>query len=74
MDVPGLWLEVKRGKRPSPRAALLQAIDTARDDRTPVAVIRDDRTTAKDRAISPFVVLRLGDFFELVRPWWEQQR
>lgn len=45
VDIPDYWVEAKRGRRPSPIAALKQAIrDT--DGRTPVAIIRDDRSQA----------------------------
>lgn len=45
VDIPHFWIEAKRGRKPSPIAALKQAKrDT--DGRIPVAIIRDDRSTA----------------------------
>lgn len=66
-DVEGtpFHVECKRGKRPSPRAALEQAkADT--DGRPVVCVIKDDRA-------EPFVVMRWGEWVELVKQakgWW----
>jgi len=62
VDAPGLWIECKRGRRPSPRAALAQARADARPGRVPVAVIRDDREPA-------FAVLAFNDFIEFYSAW-----
>ena len=59
---PGLHIECKHGKKPSPRAALAQAIDDAASNATPVAVVKDDRQPA-------FVTLRLEDWLTLLRSW-----
>lgn len=67
VDCPALWIEAKRGRKPSVRAALKQAETSAPKGRIPVAVIRDDRSAA-------FVALPLEDFLELVREWWELSR
>ena len=63
VEVPYFWPESKRGKKPNVRAALAQATEAAPKGRTPIAVIRDDRSEA-------FVVMSLEDFGELVREWW----
>lgn len=60
--VPKMHIEAKRGKKPSPRKALAQAIADAAPGRWPVAIIRDDRAEA-------FVVMRLGDWTDLVAEW-----
>lgn len=61
-DVEGtpFHIEAKRGVKPNPRAALYQAVRDARGKRPAVAVIRDDRCT-------PFVVMTLADWLQLVR-------
>lgn len=59
---PGLHIECKRGKLPSPRKALAQALDDARDGALPVAVVKDDRKEA-------FVVMRLDDWLPMLRSW-----
>lgn len=63
VECPLFWVEAKRGRKPSPRAALRQATDKAPKGRIPLAVIRDDRSEA-------FVVLNLADFLELARELW----
>ena len=63
VDCPLFWVEAKRGRKPNVRAALRQAKDDCGDDRTPVAVIRDDREEA-------FVVLGLDDFLQLTEDVW----
>jgi len=63
VDVPCFWVECKREKRTSPRAALEQAIDAAPRGRIPIAICKDDRR-------DPTVTLLLDDFLELVREWW----
>lgn len=65
--VPGLWIEVKAGKKPNPRSALLQAEEAraacpGRCLDVAIAVIRDDRE-------EPFVVLRWADFLEIAKGW-----
>lgn len=40
---PGLFVEVKRQKRPSPLAALAQAVEDAPEHRVPVALVKRDR-------------------------------
>lgn len=58
VDVPGLWLEAKHGKKVNLRAALAQAIGDASTGRVPVAVCKDDRS-------EPVVVMRLEDFLTM---------
>lgn len=63
-DVEGTYffVEAKRGKRTSPRAALAQAIANAAaagDHRPPIAVCRDDGEDAT-------VTIRLSDFIRLL--------
>ena len=59
VHAPGVWLEMKSGKKPSPRAALAQAeADSCETGLMPVAVIKDDRQEA-------FIVMRFGDWLEL---------
>jgi len=62
---PPYWVECKRGKRTSPKAALAQAVEAMAESRSPeftvpVAVCKDDRE-------SPTVTLFLSDWLELVR-------
>ena len=57
------WVECKRGKRTSHRAALLQASDAAPRGSWLVAVCRDDR----EKAIAS---MPLSDFLELVEQWY----
>lgn len=65
VDCPIYWIECKHGIKPNPRAALAQATsDSEGTGKVPVAVIKDNRRT-------PFVVLGLTDFLELVRENWE---
>lgn len=64
VDCPIFWPELKRGKKPNPRAALKQAIEAAPKGKIPIAIIRDDRAEA-------FVAVRLEDFFDIVREWWK---
>ncbi len=42
VDAPPFHVEAKREKKPSPRAALAQAVADAAPGRIPVAVLRDD--------------------------------
>jgi hypothetical protein len=61
---PVFWIECKRGKRTSPRAALVQAREASVGKGLwPVAVCKDDREPAS-------VTMDLEDFLELVREWW----
>jgi hypothetical protein len=60
VDVPGLWIEAKHGRKVNLRAALAQAIACAPPERRPLAICKDDRTAA-------VVVIRLADFLPLVR-------
>jgi hypothetical protein len=63
VDLPGYWVEAKRHKRTSPRKALEQAVaDSAKSGRVPVAVCRDNGTSA-DEAM---VTMRLADWVVLV--------
>jgi len=64
--LPGIWLEVKKGKQPNPRAALKQATEESiratpkpKQPPIPVAVIRDDRK-------EPFACMRWPDLLELI--------
>ena len=63
VDVPCFWIECKREKRTSPKAALDQAISAAPKGRIPIAICKDDR-----REIT--VTILLDDFVELIREWW----
>lgn len=63
VDVPCFWVECKREKRTSPKAALAQAVDAAPKGRIPIAICKEDRSDAT-------VTLLLDDFLELVREWW----
>jgi len=70
VDVPGFWVECKRGAQPNVRAALRQAKEAREASgraltHHAVAIVRDDRQDA-------FVAMPLGDFLELVREWWER--
>ena len=65
IDCPVFWPELKRGKKPNIRAALMQAIAAAPKGRIPIAIVRDDR--AKE-----LVTLLLDDFLELVFEWWKE--
>lgn len=62
---PLYHVECKVGALPNPRAALAQALRDCPQGKTAVAVIKDDRRT-------PFVVLRLEDFLDIVRENWEK--
>lgn len=57
------WVECKRGKRTSHRAALRQAQEAAPRGSWLVAVCRDDREEAT-------VSMPLSDFLELVEQWF----
>ena len=57
---PFMAVECKAGRRPSTRQALEQAIDADRDDRIPVAIIKDDDREA-------FVVMKFSDFKAFLR-------
>lgn len=65
--VPMFGVECKIGKLPNPRAALAQAERDAPPELYPVAVVQDDRQ-------SPFVVMRLDAFLEMVGEWWRETR
>jgi uncharacterized protein (DUF58 family) len=54
-----IWIEVKSGRQPNPRAALTQAVAAAPPEALPIAVIRDDRK-------SPFAALRWSDLLALL--------
>ena len=57
------WIEAKRGRRTSHRAALKQATQAAPEGYWPTAICRDDR--------SPGIVsMQLDDWLELVAQWW----
>ena len=65
--VPGLWIEVKTGRKPNPRSALVQAEEAmnacpGRADDVAIAVIRDDWE-------EPFVALRWRDFLAIAKGW-----
>ncbi len=69
-DVAGtpFWLECKRGKRVSVRAAMAQALEDWQQRgqwhyRFPAVVSKEDRG-------ADLVTLRLSDFLAIVRPWW----
>ncbi len=59
-DVDGtpFWVECKVGKNPPLRPALEQAIRDCHDDRTPIAVVKQDRLPA-------IVLMRWADWLEL---------
>ena len=63
VEMPFLHVECKIGKRPSPRAALSQAVRDAKPGKIPIAVVQDDRQ-------EPFVVLRLDDFLDALNEWF----
>ena len=63
IDCPVFWPELKCGKKPNIRAALLQAMAAAPKNRIPIAIIKDDRS-------AELVTLLLDDFLELVSDWW----
>jgi hypothetical protein len=70
VDVPGFWVECKRGAQPNVRAALRQAKEAREASgraltHHAVAIVRDDRQDA-------VVAMPLGDFLKLVREWWER--
>lgn len=48
-------VECKVGKKPNVRAALKQALSDAKEGKTPIAVIKDDRQ-------KPFITMMLDDF------------
>lgn len=62
VDVPGLWVEAKHGRKVNLRAALTQARRDASAGRVPIAVCKDDRC-------EPVVVLGLEDFLTLWSAW-----
>lgn len=62
---PPYWVEAKRMKRTSPKAALDQAVEAMAESKSPefsvpVAICKDDRK-------SPTVTMFLEDWLELVR-------
>lgn len=67
VEVPVWWPELKVGKRPSIRRALLQAEHACPKGRIPIAVVKDDRQPE-------MVTLRLDDFLEIVSQWWTTQQ
>jgi hypothetical protein len=64
VETPVFWVECKRMKRTNPKQVLEQACRDVADRRIPIGVCKDDY---KD----PFVVIRLDDFLEVIREWWE---
>ena len=64
VDVPCFWPETKRHQRTNIKAALRQAVDAAPAGRWPIAICKDDRQPA-------VACMRLDDFLDLVREWWE---
>tara|TARA_Y100000034_G_C6599837_1_gene260906 strand:- start:181 stop:528 length:348 start_codon:yes stop_codon:yes gene_type:complete len=59
-----LWVEVKVGKLPNPRAAMDQA-ELATDGRPVLVVVRDNGAGA--RAPRDFVAMPLDDFIRLIK-------
>lgn len=64
VHVPGLHIECKVGKLPSPRAALQQAEAAAKPGTIPLAIIKDDRR-------KPFVLLSLDDYLDQMGELWQ---
>jgi hypothetical protein len=72
VDVPGFWIECKRGKRISLTAALRQATEAreaAGATKTAYALV-----VAKEDRTEPAIAMQLSDFLELLREWWERGR
>lgn len=61
VGLPGIWVEVKTGKMPNPRAAFKQACRDANGRAIPIAVIQDDRTR------NPLVIVGLTEFISIMR-------
>lgn len=66
-DVEGtpFHIECKRGRKPNPRAAMVQALGDAKPGRIPVVVVKDDHKP-------PFVCMAWEDFIDLVTEWVER--
>ena len=66
VECPHFWIECKVGKRPPVVRALVQAEEACGDGPlVPIAVVKQDRQ-------EPTVTLRLADFLDFVREWWER--
>lgn len=63
VEVPAFWVECKRGRRTSIRAALLQACEACHEKKWLLAICKDDN----ERAIAS---MYLEDFLDLLREWW----
>lgn len=66
VELPCFFLEAKHHHRTNIRAALRQAMAACPPGRWPLAVCKDDHE-------EPLVTMRLEDFLELVREWWERR-
>lgn len=62
---PTWWVECKKGRRTNIKAAMSQAIRDC-DDRVPIAVTMDDRSTA-------LVTMLLSDFLEIAASVWREK-
>lgn len=65
-----LHVEAKHGIKPGPRAALAQAQGDVAKGRWACAVIKDNQEKPFERT-TPFVVMGLEDFVDLLTEWWE---
>jgi hypothetical protein len=66
IGIPGVWLEVKRGRQPNPRAALAQAVEDSHGRGIPIAVVRDDRKDA-------FAVMRWTDLLAILADYMKEK-
>jgi len=67
VECPVFWVEAKVGKKPNPRAAMVQARADTCKGKIPIAVIRDDGAPDDE-----FVCIGLADFLDFVGEWWER--
>jgi len=61
--VPYFSVECKAHKTAPVRKALQQAIDCSKEQKVPLAVLKDDYKP-------PFVVLLYSDFLDILSEWW----
>lgn len=67
VTAPGWHIECKRGRKPSLRLALKQAIGDAQKGLWRCAVVKDDRE-------EPLAIMPLDDLLDLVHEHWEATR